>query len=181
MKHRETALAILSVLCASTAQADDFKTVNGKEYKNVKVSRIEPDGIVLRTKSGISKVYFVELPKEVQERFHYDVAKSNAYSTEQNANLEALRKQQEEATRQRQQATAGSSPKPVGVTLDTVKPMAAPGTETLPRNKPTTAAEQLHRIGAICRDGSESGAVGPGACSRHGGVRCWKMSDGTCH
>jgi hypothetical protein len=28
------------------------------------------DGIVLRTKTGISKVYFVELPKDVQERFH---------------------------------------------------------------------------------------------------------------
>ena len=38
-------------------------------------------------------------PKEVQERFHYDAAKGSAYSAEQNANLEALRKQQEEAIR----------------------------------------------------------------------------------
>jgi len=37
--------------------------------KDVTVSRVEPDGIVLKTKSGISKVYFRELPKEVQERF----------------------------------------------------------------------------------------------------------------
>ena len=29
---------------------------------------------MLRTKSGISKVYFVELPKDVQERFHYGSA-----------------------------------------------------------------------------------------------------------
>jgi hypothetical protein len=29
---------------------------------------------VLRTKTGISKVYFVELPKDVQERFHYGSA-----------------------------------------------------------------------------------------------------------
>ena len=34
------------------------------------MSRIEPDGIVLKHKSGISKVYFTELPKEVRERFH---------------------------------------------------------------------------------------------------------------
>jgi len=27
---------------------------------------------VLITKSGISKIYFTELPKEVWERFHYD-------------------------------------------------------------------------------------------------------------
>ena len=33
-------------------------------------SHVEADGIVLRTKTGISKVYFVELPKDVQERFH---------------------------------------------------------------------------------------------------------------
>src|SRR5437899_7875703 len=63
------------ILCfASVTLADDFKLINGKEYKNVTVSRVEPDGIVLRTKWGISKLYFVELPKEVQERFHYNAA-----------------------------------------------------------------------------------------------------------
>ena len=35
------------------------------------MSRIEGDGIVLRTEAGISKVYFTELPQEVQERFHW--------------------------------------------------------------------------------------------------------------
>ena len=59
---------------ASIALADDFKTINGKEYKNATVSRVEPDGIVIRTKTGISKIYFVELPKDVQERFHYGSA-----------------------------------------------------------------------------------------------------------
>jgi thioredoxin 1 len=76
------------VLCfASVAFAEDFKLINGKEYKDVTVSRIEPDGIVLRTKSGISKVYFVELPKEVQERFHYNAAIASAY--EQQARIQA--------------------------------------------------------------------------------------------
>src|SRR5467141_2467107 len=71
---------LASILCfASVVLADDFKLVDGKEYKNVTVSRIEPDGIVLRTKSGISKVYFVELPKEVQDRFHYNAAIAAAY------------------------------------------------------------------------------------------------------
>jgi hypothetical protein len=45
---------------------------------NATVSRVESDGIVLITKSGISKVYFVELPKEVQERFHYNPEKAAA-------------------------------------------------------------------------------------------------------
>jgi hypothetical protein len=65
VKHWQPTLIMFASLCVSLALADD-----GKEYKDATVSRVEPDGIVLRTKFGISKVYFVELPKEVQERFH---------------------------------------------------------------------------------------------------------------
>jgi hypothetical protein len=65
-----TTLAILAVLSASLALAEDFKTITGKVYKDATISRVEADGIVLRTKMGISKVYFIELPKDVQERFH---------------------------------------------------------------------------------------------------------------
>ena len=71
----KTALAILAALLASIALADDFKTIDGKEYKNVTVSRVEPDGIVVTGKAGISKIYFAELPKEVQQRFHYEPQK----------------------------------------------------------------------------------------------------------
>ncbi len=73
MRYWKTALSIFA-LSASLALADDFKTVNGKEYKNATVSHIEADGIVITTKTGISKIYFVELPKDVQERFHYGSA-----------------------------------------------------------------------------------------------------------
>ena len=62
---------ILAVLFASLAFSEDFKTTNGKVYKNATVSRVEADGIELKTKTGISKVYFTELPQEVQERFHW--------------------------------------------------------------------------------------------------------------
>ena len=69
MKYWGHTVTILAMLCASLALSEDFKTINGKEYKDVTISRVEPDGILLKTKSGISKVYFRELPKEVQERF----------------------------------------------------------------------------------------------------------------
>jgi len=73
MKTLMLTIAMTLIVCAVTsiALADDFKTNNGKEYKHATVSRVESDGIVLMTKSGISKVYFVELPRDVQERFHY--------------------------------------------------------------------------------------------------------------
>ena len=60
----------MAVLFASLALSEDFKTTNGKVYKDATVSRVEGDGIVLKTKTGIFKVYFTELPQEVQERFH---------------------------------------------------------------------------------------------------------------
>src|SRR5947208_960423 len=65
---------ILIVCFASIALADDFKTIDGQIYKDATSSHVEADGIVLRTKTGISKIYFVELPKDVQERFHYGSA-----------------------------------------------------------------------------------------------------------
>ena len=68
MKYPGTVLVIL-FLFASFALADDFKTVNGKEYKNVEVGRVEPDGLVLWSKSSIVKVYFSELPKEVVDKW----------------------------------------------------------------------------------------------------------------
>jgi hypothetical protein len=71
MNSRNAIVAILAALSLSLALADDFKTINGKEYKNVTVSRVEADGIVIKTKTGLSKIYFAELPKDVQERFHY--------------------------------------------------------------------------------------------------------------
>jgi hypothetical protein len=67
----QTTLTILAGLSVSMALAEDFKTTNGKEYKDATITRVEGDGILLRTKTGISKVYFTELPKDVQEKFHY--------------------------------------------------------------------------------------------------------------
>ena len=69
MKKCATTLAILVLLSATLVLAEDFRTIKGKEYKDATVIRVEANGIVLRSKMGISKVYFIELPKDVQERF----------------------------------------------------------------------------------------------------------------
>ena len=104
-----TKVVTFLILCfTSAAFAEDFKTVNGKEYKDATVTRVDPDGIVVKTKSGITKVYFIELPKEVQERFHYDSEKAASYSAEQAANYTGYQKQQEETRRQQQDADAKS-------------------------------------------------------------------------
>src|SRR5207244_11128973 len=98
----ESKMKILTflILCfASVAFADDFKATDAKEYKNVTVSEVEPDGIMLKSSSGISKVYFTELPKEVQERFQYDPTQAAAYSAEQTTSQVAFQTQQAELRR----------------------------------------------------------------------------------
>ena len=74
MNPQKATIVILATLFVSLALAEDFKTISGKIYKDATISHVEADGIVLRTKTGISKVYFAELPKDVQERFHYGSA-----------------------------------------------------------------------------------------------------------
>ncbi len=75
MNPQKTTIGILATLSAiSLALADEFKTMDGKIYKDATISHVETDGIVIKTKTGISKIYFVELPKDVQERFHYGSA-----------------------------------------------------------------------------------------------------------
>jgi len=84
---KTTILNCLILSFASLLLADDFKTTDGKEYKNVTVTNEEPDGItVTNTKAGlIAKLPFAKLPKDVQERFHYDPEKAAASLAQQNA------------------------------------------------------------------------------------------------
>jgi hypothetical protein len=78
VKKCAAGLTILAFLSATLALAEDFKTVRGKVYKDATIIRVEADGIVLKTKTGISKVYFVELPPDVQQRFHPTPTKTAA-------------------------------------------------------------------------------------------------------
>ena len=135
------------VLCLTSAVlAEDFKTVSGKEYKDTTITRVEPDGLVLKHKSGISKVYFTELPKEVQERFHYDSAKAAQFNAAEQAAIaqsnakaqqeadakekalaeqraKAAKAQQEQARREAQaqeQAQRQLPPRPIGDTMSRI-------------------------------------------------------------
>jgi hypothetical protein len=74
-------------MSASIVLADDFKTIEGKEYKNAKVSRVEPDGITIKFSGGIVKIPFPELPPDVQKKYGYDpkaVARQSAGATPAN-------------------------------------------------------------------------------------------------
>jgi hypothetical protein len=89
-------LAIIAALSASIALADDFKTIDGKEYKKATVSRVEPDGIVITFSGGIVKLPFVELSPDVQTKYGYDSKAAAAYSAEENQKQVALQQQRKE-------------------------------------------------------------------------------------
>jgi hypothetical protein len=73
-------LCLAALLFASAiVNAENFRLNDGSEYKNVRISRVEPDGIMVITNSGIVKLFFTELPKEIQEKYHYDPKKAEAF------------------------------------------------------------------------------------------------------
>jgi hypothetical protein len=102
MNLRKATFLILVTTSASLALADDFKTNNGKEYKNAIVTQVDADGIVVKTKTGISKLYFTELPEAVQKQYHYNPANATAAQSAQVAAIERMNQQIEEANKQRE-------------------------------------------------------------------------------
>jgi hypothetical protein len=108
-------LTLLTICVTSIALADDFKTVNGKEYKNPKVSRVEPDGIVIAFSGGIVKLPFTELPADVQKKYGYNSSAAAAYSAEEYAKQAALaqqRKADEQARLEERQKHWSERPMP---------------------------------------------------------------------
>jgi hypothetical protein len=81
---------ILIVCFASIALADDIKTINGKEYKNATVSRVEPDGIIVKFSGGLVKISFTELSEELKEKYHYNPEEARKFSAENAAAINAL-------------------------------------------------------------------------------------------
>ena len=121
MKHWKTALAVLAALSTSLALADDFKTTDGKEYKNAKVSRVEPDGIVITFSGETIKLPFTKLSEQLQRKYNYnpEAAKSFAEHTEQ-----IKRDQNERAAQELEDARKRASPAAVDLKYDSPEELA---------------------------------------------------------
>jgi hypothetical protein len=98
----ESDVRILLACFASITLADDFKTIEGKEYKNVKVSRVEPDGVVITFSGGIVKIPFTELPPEVQAKFGYNPQAATDYQKQAYEAVSRERKNSLRGNRDRQ-------------------------------------------------------------------------------
>lgn len=67
-----TVLPVLELTkVALSGKSEIFTTIEGDKYTGV-IKRVEPDGIVLRTADGVSKLKFKNLPSEIAEKYGYD-------------------------------------------------------------------------------------------------------------
>ena len=79
MRNIGIVFSLLAVLIPVVGHAGDVSTIQGSVYSNATVLRVEPDGLNIRHSSGIAKVFFWELPREVAAKYGYRPERASAY------------------------------------------------------------------------------------------------------
>ena len=64
------AVLVAAVDCFSA----DITTLDGKTYKDARVTGVEADGVHISFREGVVKVPFDQLPQELQRQYGYDPA-----------------------------------------------------------------------------------------------------------
>lgn len=116
--RRRLMLAVLGLLLFSlTARvySEDLTLTNGTVYKNVTVTKVDPDGLRIIHSDGGGKVLFTQLPEAIQQKYHYDAAAAQKYTEEQEA------KKRAELDRVLQQSAASQSAAPAANSVSTAK------------------------------------------------------------
>jgi hypothetical protein len=68
----------------------EIRTANGAVYRNARVSRVEPDGVVIIHAYGVVKIPFTELSNEIQQKYHYDPKQAQEYERRHHPSAELL-------------------------------------------------------------------------------------------
>ena len=66
------------LFCAARCFAMDITTLDGTFYRDVKVTRVDADGLVITHVGGAGKIEFLNLPEEVRKKYAFDPAKAEA-------------------------------------------------------------------------------------------------------
>ena len=104
------------------AWADDVTTLSGATFHEVRLVRVEPDGVTWEHSTGMVKVDFTDLPEAVRRTYHYDAGQAAAFreaqaQARQQFDARARQAQREAEARQVQRfqspgAAAGSEARP---------------------------------------------------------------------
>lgn len=68
-------IAAFTALILSNAHAEDW-TVNGRDYHNVIVGKVEPDCVHIAYDGGMGTISMADMPPDLQTRFNYDTTKA---------------------------------------------------------------------------------------------------------
>ncbi len=80
----------ISWLCAgllvaalpNLGRAEDLTTVSGVTYANVRLTRVEPDGLTYMHALGVCKLAFTDLPEPLRRAYNFDPQRATAYTKE---------------------------------------------------------------------------------------------------
>src|SRR5277367_2921755 len=61
-----------------SVRAEDWTTITGKQYPDVTVLKVDPDAVTILYRDGGALIPLIELPENLQTRFHYDPAAAKA-------------------------------------------------------------------------------------------------------
>ena len=92
MKTLALILACTLSSLANEIPADAYEilsTVEGKDYREVTVTKVEPDGLRIRHRTGLAKLKFSDLSPDIQKKYHYNQQAAETFSAKTDAQSEA--------------------------------------------------------------------------------------------
>jgi len=116
----KTAILLLASLLAPNLFALDITTLDGKTYRDCRVSRIDPDSICVLWASSGARIKLANLPEPVRAQYGYDPEKAVAFERSEAARLDtersflAAQRQMKAIELQRRSPTAGPNQPPSG-------------------------------------------------------------------
>jgi hypothetical protein len=120
------------------ACADDVTTLSGITYREVRMVRVDPDGVTWEHSTGICKVDFTDLPEAIRKSYHYDAEQAAAFQAARN---EAAQKVVQQA-REDQRKIAAWRAKHFQQQAEVARAGAEPGQFIYRRGVADVAAEQ---------------------------------------
>lgn len=70
---------LILLMMIGSVMAEDIKTKDGKEYKDITILGNDPDALRIMYPSGTRRILFENLSKEIQKKYNYDPIKAKEF------------------------------------------------------------------------------------------------------
>lgn len=101
MSTKLASVVVLTCLWVLPARGEDWKTADGKIYRDVQVIKTEDDAVTILYKDGGARIFLWTLPVDLQKRFKFDpikaVTAAMQRSDDEKDSAEAMQNEKEQA------------------------------------------------------------------------------------